>query len=85
MYICMYVPVFYLYRFYLNLIQVFQCNCKFLQSFLSGTFCVRILLFPLVIMTQKNMIKFGNHMPVIAEMQAKMSEARQMGDHFEST
>lgn len=31
------------------------------------------------------MAKFTNHMPVIQELQAKMTEARQSGDHYEST
>ncbi|KAL6424682.1 hypothetical protein ACFW04_009979 [Cataglyphis niger] len=49
-----------------------------------GTLCVRILIFPLVIKAQKNMIKFSNHMPAIQELQAKLTEARQCGDHIES-
>lgn len=49
-----------------------------------GTLCVRIIIFPLVIKAQKNMIKFSNHMPVIQELQARLSEARQCGDHIES-
>lgn len=49
-----------------------------------GTVCVRVLIFPLVIKAQKNMIKFSNHMPMVQELQMKMSEARQCGDQLES-
>lgn len=49
-----------------------------------GTICVRVLIFPLVIKAQKNAINFSNHMPVITQLQMKMTDARQCGDHIES-
>ncbi|EFN79417.1 Mitochondrial inner membrane protein OXA1L [Harpegnathos saltator] len=49
-----------------------------------GTVILRTLIFPLVVITQKNMAKFTNHMPVIQEIQQKMTKARHIGDHFES-
>ncbi|KMQ94442.1 mitochondrial inner membrane protein oxa1l [Lasius niger] len=49
-----------------------------------GTICVRIIIFPLVVKAQKNMIKLSNHMPVITQMQQRMTEARQSGDQYES-
>ncbi|XP_012225000.1 mitochondrial inner membrane protein OXA1L-like [Linepithema humile] len=39
---------------------------------------------PLVIMSQKNAIKFSNHMPVIQELQRKMTNARYSGYPIES-
>lgn len=51
---------------------------------ISGTFVLRTLIFPLVILSQKNAAKMTNHMPMIQEIQARMSEARQIGDHVES-
>ncbi|XP_014481852.1 PREDICTED: mitochondrial inner membrane protein OXA1L [Dinoponera quadriceps] len=54
------------------------------STIVIGTVVLRTLIFPLVIMSQKNMAKFSNHMPVIQELQKKMTEARQLGDHFES-
>jgi len=41
-------------------------------------------MFPLVIVAQKNMANFSNHMPKIQELQANMTEARQTGDYVES-
>jgi len=41
-------------------------------------------MFPLVIIAQRNMANMANHMPKIQELQANMTEARQIGDHVES-
>ncbi|XP_020285217.1 mitochondrial inner membrane protein OXA1L [Pseudomyrmex gracilis] len=59
-------------------------NLPWWGTIILGTVCVRLLLFPLVITSQKNMIKLSNHMPTIQELQTKMTEARQCGDHYES-
>ncbi|KYN08730.1 Mitochondrial inner membrane protein OXA1L, partial [Cyphomyrmex costatus] len=49
-----------------------------------ATICVRTLLFPIVIKGQKNVIQLKNHMPVIQDMQTRLSQARNTGDHMES-
>lgn len=49
-----------------------------------GTLCVRTLIFPLVIMAQRNAAKMGNNMPQMQLLQLKMSEARNQGNNFES-
>lgn len=49
-----------------------------------GTIVVRTLLFPLVIMAQRNAAKMGNNMPQMQAIQLKMTEARSTGNQFES-
>lgn len=49
-----------------------------------GTVVVRTLIFPLVIMAQRNAAKMNNHMPQMQVLQLKMTEARQSGNAIES-
>ncbi|XP_058464593.1 mitochondrial inner membrane protein OXA1L [Malaya genurostris] len=49
-----------------------------------GTLCVRTLLFPLVIASQRNAAKMNNHMPQMQLLQLKMTEARQAGNAIDS-
>lgn len=49
-----------------------------------GTIIVRILIFPLVIVAQRNAAKMNNHMPQMQVLQMKMTEARQSGNAIES-
>lgn len=49
-----------------------------------GTLVVRTIIFPLVIMAQRNAAKMNNHMPQMQLLQLKMSEARQSGNAIES-
>lgn len=49
-----------------------------------GTVCVRTIMFPLVIMSQRNSAKMNNHMPQIQGLQLKLTEARQSGNAFEA-
>ncbi|XP_071557693.1 mitochondrial inner membrane protein OXA1L [Temnothorax nylanderi] len=53
-------------------------------AIVTGTVCARVLIFPLVIRAQRNMIQLTNHMPVVQEMHMKLTEARKSGDHMES-
>ncbi|CAG0878531.1 unnamed protein product [Darwinula stevensoni] len=48
-----------------------------------GTFLIRVFLFPLVIMAQRNAAIMNNNMPQLQLLQLKMSEARQMGNTLE--
>ncbi|ENN72201.1 mitochondrial inner membrane protein OXA1L isoform X2 [Dendroctonus ponderosae] len=45
-----------------------------------GTFVIRICMFPLVILAQRNAAKMNNCMPQMQLLQMKMTEARQTGD-----
>uniref|UniRef100_A0A336KDV5 CSON008117 protein n=1 Tax=Culicoides sonorensis TaxID=179676 RepID=A0A336KDV5_CULSO len=49
-----------------------------------GTVIVRTLLFPLVILAQRNAAIMHNNMPQMQVLQAKMTEARQMGNQIDS-
>ncbi|XP_041771032.1 mitochondrial inner membrane protein OXA1L [Anopheles merus] len=49
-----------------------------------GTVCVRTLLFPLVIASQRNAAKMNNYMPQLQVLQMKMTEARQAGNAIDS-
>lgn len=49
-----------------------------------GTVCVRMLLFPLVIASQRNAAKMNNNMPQMQVLQMKMTEARQAGNAIDS-
>ncbi|KAJ6641722.1 Mitochondrial inner membrane protein OXA1L [Pseudolycoriella hygida] len=51
---------------------------------MCGTIAVRTLIFPLVILTQRNAAKMSNNMPQLQTLQLKMSDARQTGNHMES-
>ncbi|XP_012225133.1 mitochondrial inner membrane protein OXA1L [Linepithema humile] len=61
-----------------------SCDIPWWGAIVVGTVCARTIIFPLVIMSQKNAIKFSNHMPVIQELQRKMTDARYSGDPLES-
>ncbi|KAH8380198.1 hypothetical protein KR009_009443 [Drosophila setifemur] len=49
-----------------------------------GTLVVRTIIFPLVIVAQRNSAKMNNNMPQMQLLQLKMTEARQSGNAIES-
>ncbi|ALC44100.1 CG6404 [Drosophila busckii] len=49
-----------------------------------GTAIVRTIIFPLVILAQRNSAKMNNNMPQMQLLQMKMTEARQSGNALES-
>ncbi|XP_070070743.1 mitochondrial inner membrane protein OXA1L [Drosophila takahashii] len=49
-----------------------------------GTLAVRTIIFPLVILAQRNSAKMNNNMPQMQMLQLKMTEARQSGNAIES-
>lgn len=53
-------------------------------AIMIGTICVRTLILPLVVMSQRNAAKMSNNMPQIQCLQLKMTEARQAGNSIES-
>jgi len=53
-------------------------------SIMVVTLCMRICVFPLVIMGQKNMALLANNTKEIQKIQEEMTNARQRGDEYES-
>ncbi|KAL0821174.1 hypothetical protein ABMA28_005793 [Loxostege sticticalis] len=53
-------------------------------AILIGTICVRVVMFPLVIMSQRNSATMNNNLPEIQLLQLKMTQARQTGNQLES-
>jgi YidC/Oxa1 family membrane protein insertase len=51
----------------------------------AGTAVVRILIFPLVILSQRNAAKMSINLPQLQILQLKMTEARQSGNQMEGT
>lgn len=49
-----------------------------------GTVIVRLALFPLVILAQRNAALMHNHMPIVQKLQDKFSKARQSGNPLEA-
>ncbi|XP_062541549.1 mitochondrial inner membrane protein OXA1L-like [Armigeres subalbatus] len=60
------------------------CDLPWWGVIAIGTICVRLILFPLVIASQRNAAKMNNHMPQMQVLQLKMTEARQAGNAIDS-
>lgn len=60
------------------------CDLPWWGVIAIGTICVRLVLFPLVIASQRNAAKMNNHMPQMQVLQMKMTEARQAGNSIDS-
>lgn len=58
------------------------CHCKALWISVSGTVCIRLAIFPLVILAQRNAIELQNNMPTMQRLQERMILARRSGDHI---
>jgi len=54
------------------------------QTIVVSTVLMRCLMFPVVVMSQRNMANMANNSPQMMVIQDKMTEARKRGDHFES-
>lgn len=61
-----------------------SCDIPWWGAILIGTVCVRTIIFPLVIMAQRNGAKLANNMPQLQLLQAKMTEARQSGNAIDA-
>jgi len=64
--------------------QHIDMGMEWWQSIILTTFCVRLLVFPLVIMAQKNIATMNNIMPGMAKIQEKYTAARKRGDLYEA-
>ncbi|XP_054289469.1 mitochondrial inner membrane protein OXA1L-like isoform X1 [Macrosteles quadrilineatus] len=54
------------------------------QAVVAGTILIRLMLFPIVIASQRNIAILNNNMPQMTHIQAKVTEARQRGDKLET-
>jgi YidC/Oxa1 family membrane protein insertase len=52
--------------------------------FFTATVLIRFVIFPAVVMAQKNAAHMNNHMPRLQEIQTKMTDARRRGDKYET-
>ena len=53
------------------------------QAIALATLCMRLIMFPLMVMAQKNMANMNNNMPAMQDIQEKITDARRRGDMFE--
>ncbi|XP_039965758.1 mitochondrial inner membrane protein OXA1L [Bactrocera tryoni] len=60
------------------------CDLPWWGAIAIGTAVVRTIIFPLVIMAQRNAAKLNNYMPQMQVLQMKMTEARQSGNAIDS-
>ncbi|XP_014246146.1 mitochondrial inner membrane protein OXA1L isoform X3 [Cimex lectularius] len=60
------------------------CDLPWWGSIVIGTVVVRTLMFPLVIVSQRNAAKMNNHLPEMQLIQLKLTEARQRGDRLDA-
>lgn len=61
-----------------------NCDLPWWTSIVIGTIVVRTLLFPLVILSQRNAAKMNNNLPEMQAIQLKMSDARERGDRLDA-
>uniref|UniRef100_W8BGV9 Mitochondrial inner membrane protein OXA1L n=1 Tax=Ceratitis capitata TaxID=7213 RepID=W8BGV9_CERCA len=61
-----------------------SCDMPWWGAIAVGTLVVRTIIFPLVIMAQRNAAKLNNFMPQMQVLQVKMTEARQSGNAIDS-
>lgn len=59
-------------------------NLPWWATIIVGTVCIRMVIFPLVIMTQRHVGHFNNSMPQVVHLQQRFSEARKAGDQIEA-
>ena len=53
------------------------------QAIAVATLCLRLLMFPVVLMSQRNMAHMNNNMPQMGALQEKITDARRRGDMYE--
>ena len=53
---------------------------RFLNADVAGTICIRLAIFPLVIIGQRNAAEMHNHLPTMQRLQQRMSAERRKGD-----
>ena len=53
------------------------------QAIAAATLCLRLLMFPVMLMSQRNMAHMNNNMPQMGALQEKITDARRRGDMYE--
>lgn len=53
------------------------------QTIAVATLCMRLLMFPVMVIAQRNMANMNNNMPAMQAIQEKITDARRRGDMFE--
>ena len=53
------------------------------QTIAVATLCMRLLMFPVMVIAQRNMANMNNNMPAMQALQEKITDARRRGDMFE--
>ena len=53
------------------------------QTIAVATLCMRLLMFPVMVIAQRNMANMNNNMPAMTALQEKITDARRRGDMFE--
>ena len=56
---------------------------EWFQSIAVATLCLRLLMFPVVLISQRNMAHMNNNMPQMGALQEKITDARRRGDMYE--
>ena len=52
------------------------------QTIAVATLCMRLLMFPVMVIAQRNMANMNNNMPAMQSIQEKITDARRRGDMF---
>ncbi|XP_057331042.1 mitochondrial inner membrane protein OXA1L isoform X2 [Microplitis mediator] len=61
-----------------------SCGLPWWATIALGTVCVRTLLFPLVVISQRNAANLHNTLPGLQKIQNKVTEARNVGDQLQA-
>uniref|UniRef100_A0A1B6E8W1 Membrane insertase YidC/Oxa/ALB C-terminal domain-containing protein n=1 Tax=Clastoptera arizonana TaxID=38151 RepID=A0A1B6E8W1_9HEMI len=61
-----------------------NCDLPWWVAIVIGTIVVRTLMFPIVIIAQRNSARLNNNLPQLQVLQLKMTEARQRDDKMEA-
>ncbi|KZC12980.1 Mitochondrial inner membrane protein OXA1L, partial [Dufourea novaeangliae] len=61
-----------------------SCDLPWWQTIVVSTLCIRLLLFPLVILGQRHLANTQKYLPEVQKIQSKMTTARQLGDQYEA-
>ncbi|XP_076630310.1 OXA1L mitochondrial inner membrane protein [Colletes latitarsis] len=79
--LCGYSPVGAI-QYALEWVHIY-CDMPWWAAIALGTVCVRTLLFPLIILTQKNNAIMNNNLSGMRSLQEKITESRQCGNEYD--
>merc|ERR1712059_20319 len=70
-------------QYFMEMLHV-SLDLEWWQVIMATTVCVRLLVFPIVVVAQRNMANFNNHSPTMVKLQDEYTNARQRGDTMEA-